>query len=297
MLQAGDAALSHRPSRAASASPQKVWWAGVRGSQGAGEPLRQLCSFIRERVKMHLSRWFYTVVPGHTGSPQVGSSALCVSTHLAKHCIANASGIPPDPPPSHLACKLPSTSPQPCLPSQGPAASLQAPSSRCLSCPPPAHPLPPPQSLRAQKSRETSGKNKSQTPPCHQLPSAYPCPCPQCQLGLSLLQGPAPHPTAPQKPLAATPTLEGMDVHVLGPGGSARLQGAALCSSNLVLPFGWGILTAFSLAQSPPLFQPLDFSIFVLSFLPHPRFARQRACGRTFRRRLSCTRAMRCCGA
>lgn len=226
-----------------------------------------------------------------------GSSALCVSTHLAKHCIANASGIPPDPPPSHLACKLPSTSPQPCLPSQGPAASLQAPSSRCLSCPPPAHPLPPPQSLRAQKSRETSGKNKSQTPPCHQLPSAYPCPCPQCQLGLSLLQGPAPHPTAPQKPLAATPTLEGMDVHVLGPGGSARLQGAALCSSNLVLPFGWGILTAFSLAQSPPLFQPLDFSIFVLSFLPHPHFARQRACGRTFRRRLSCTRAMRCCGA
>lgn len=78
MLQAGDAALSHRPSRAASASPQKVWWAGVRGSQGAGEPLRQLCSFIRERVKMHLSRWFYTVVPGHTGSPQVWVlSPLC----------------------------------------------------------------------------------------------------------------------------------------------------------------------------------------------------------------------------
>lgn len=148
-----------------------------------------------------------------------GSSALCVSTHLAKHCIANASGIPPGPPPSHLACKLPSTSPQPCLPSQGPTASLQAPSSRCLSCPPPAHPLPPPQSLRTQKSRETSGKNRSQTPPCHQLPSAYPCPCPQCRLGLSLFQGPAPHPTAPLQPLAATLTLEGMDVHVLGPGG------------------------------------------------------------------------------
>lgn len=199
---AGRAALPlHHPGR--SGGPG---WLGRDAGGGLASPCSSFAPLFVNVLKCicrgGFTPWWCQAV---RAAPEPGCSACCVGANLAKHRTPNAFGSPPGPPPSHLACKLPSTSPQPRLPSQGPAASPQAPSSRCLSCLPPAHPLPPPQSLRAQKSQETSGKSRSQTPRCHQLPGGCLSPRPPHRT----CSPPAPH---------SRPDAEGMDVHVLGPG-------------------------------------------------------------------------------
>lgn len=159
----------------------------------------------------------------------------------------------------------------------GPSSLPAGTCSHCCSCPPPAHLLPPP--LSPEKTRNL-WKNQVPNPtlppaprqvlillppvPAGTVPTAENCPPTHCS---------PPHPHRHHR---------GDGCACPGTRGSTRLH----FEQQPHPPFGWGILTAFSLEQSPLPLQPLNFSIFVLSILPRPRFAHPHACGCTPRRGL-----------
>lgn len=177
----------HRAGAAPPASPQN-WGGRVQCSQGLVSHCASFAPLFL--LKCICPSGFTPQCRAMQAAPEPGCSALRSAPTQQSVAAQMPSGAllvlphhswPANSPPHPHSHLCPARAPQPHH--RHPAAT-----------PSPAHPLPPPQSPRALKNQERSGKSRSHIPPCYQLPGGCPSPCLQCQLGLSAPQGPTPQP-------------------------------------------------------------------------------------------------------